>query len=75
MKTIKFINNNGGGFARDMEIGDHVSISVFCYENSGIEDFRSEDWTIRVNRSSVTPEYVLQDGDRVTITPVSIKGA
>ncbi|MFW6061172.1 MAG: hypothetical protein ACOC93_00030 [Planctomycetota bacterium] len=36
---------------------------------------RPEDYLIRVNRHPVTAEQVLQDGDRVTMTPTKIEGA
>jgi molybdopterin converting factor small subunit len=32
-------------------------------------------YKVRVNRESVPKEYVLQQGDRVTITPSKIEGA
>ena len=35
----------------------------------------SEDFLIRVNRQPVARDYVLQEGDRVTITPTKIEGA
>ena len=35
----------------------------------------SADYLIRVNRQPVPKEYVLQDGDRVTMTPTKIEGA
>jgi sulfur carrier protein ThiS len=34
-----------------------------------------EDYLIRVNRQPVTRDQVLQEGDRLTITPVKIEGA
>ncbi len=33
------------------------------------------DYLIRVNRQPVARDYVLQDGDRVSITPTKIQGA
>jgi len=35
----------------------------------------ANDYVIRVNRAGSEREYVLQDGDRVTITPRKIEGA
>ncbi len=36
---------------------------------------RAEDYLVRVNRQPVARDYVLQEGDRVTITPVKLEGA
>jgi sulfur carrier protein ThiS len=33
------------------------------------------DYLIRVNRQPVPRDYVLQEGDRVTITPTKVEGA
>jgi molybdopterin converting factor small subunit len=33
------------------------------------------DYMIRVNRQPVARDYVLQEGDRVSITPTKIEGA
>jgi len=33
------------------------------------------DYLIRVNRQPVARDYVLQEGDRVTVTPTKIEGA
>ena len=35
----------------------------------------SADFLIRVNRQPVPREYILQEGDRVTMTPTKIEGA
>ena len=34
-----------------------------------------QDYLIRVNRQPVAQDHVLQEGDRVTITPLKIEGA
>jgi hypothetical protein len=33
------------------------------------------DYLLRVNRQPVPKDYVLQEGDRITCTPVKIEGA
>ena len=38
-------------------------------------DCRAEDYLIRVNRQAVARDYVMQDGDRVTVIPVKTEGA
>ena len=70
---ILYINNDGAGFA------DYVSIA----ENTTVEQFfaikmqgcQATDYLIRVNRQPVQKDYVLRDGDRITITPTKIEGA
>ena len=36
---------------------------------------KPEDYLIRVNRQPVPRDYVLQENDRITITPTKIEGA
>jgi sulfur carrier protein ThiS len=36
---------------------------------------KPDDFLIRVNRQPVPREYILKEGDRVTITPTKIEGA
>ena len=70
---VLYINNDGGGFA------DYISIS----EGTTVEQFfkdrmvgrKAEDFLIRVNRQPVPRDYVLKEGDRITMTPVKIEGA
>ena len=70
---ILFINNEGGGFADYVEITSGLAVKEFFAEKmSGCEP---EDFLIRVNRQPVASDYVLQEGDRVTITPTKIEGA
>ena len=70
---VLYINNDGEGFA------DYVTVS----ENTTVEQFFNEkmpgkkpaDCLIRVNRQPVPRDYVLQENDRVTITPTKVEGA
>lgn len=72
MKVL-FINNNGGGYADYVEItGDTTVDKFFTQRMSGCD---AADYLIRVNRQPVPRDYVLQDNDRITITPVKIEGA
>ncbi len=70
---IMFINNHGGGFADyiDLETGTTVA-KLFTQK---IPDGRAEDYLIRVNRLPTSRDQILQEGDRVTITPTKIEGA
>ncbi len=69
---ILFINNDGGGFADYLEIDAGTTVTqLFQQKIQG----RPQDYLIRVNRQPAAADAVLQDGDRVTITPVKIEGA
>ena len=70
---ILWINNDGGGFADYVDVAEGTSVEKFFSEKLPNRD--SQDYLIRVNRQPVPSDYVLQDGDRVTMTPVKIEGA
>ncbi len=70
---ILYINNDGAGFADYIDIAENTTVEQFFkIKMSGRE---ASDFTIRVNRQPVAKDYILQDGDRVTITPNKIEGA
>jgi len=70
---ILFIDNDGAGFADYIDIAENTTIEQFFkIKMSGKE---VGDYLIRVNRQPVSRDYVLQEGDRVTITPTKIEGA
>ena len=70
---IMYINNEGGGFADYVEVKRGTTVEQFF--NEKMPDRKPEDYLIRVNRQPVARDYVLQENDRVTITPVKIEGA
>ena len=70
---ILFINNDGAGFADFLDIAESKTIEQFFKEK--MQGEQSADYLIRVNRQPVPKDYVLQEGDRVTITPTKIEGA
>jgi sulfur carrier protein ThiS len=70
---ILFIDNDGGGYADYVEIAENTNIEQFFTIKMPGRD--APDFLIRVNRQPVPQDYVLQDGDRVTITPTKIDGA
>jgi hypothetical protein len=72
MKVL-YVNNDGGGYADYVEIESNVSIGEFVTQR--MPGRTAADYMIRVNRQPVARDYVLQEGDRVSITPTKIEGA
>jgi hypothetical protein len=70
---ILWINNDGGGFADYIEITEGTTVAQFF--NQQLPDRQPEDYLIRVNRQPVPRNYVIQPGDRVSMTPTKIEGA
>ena len=69
---ILLINNDGGGFADYIEVDEGTTVNKLFDER--IEG-KPSSYLIRVNRQPCAPDQVLQNGDRVSITPVKIEGA
>ena len=68
-----YLNNDGGGFADTIEVADGTTVAkLFEQQQAGR---KSEDFLIRVNRQPAAADQILQDGDRVSITPTKIAGA
>jgi hypothetical protein len=70
---ILFINNDGGGFADRIDVPDGITVDSLFSRRMG--DRSPADYLIRVNRQPVSPDQVLSEGDRVSITPTKIEGA
>ena len=70
---ILWINNDGGGFADYVEVAEGTTVEEFI--DRQLPGRSAEDYLIRANRQPVARDQVLQDGDRVTCTPVKIEGA
>ena len=69
---ILFINNDGSGFADHLPIEEGTTVQrLFADTIKG----SPSSYLIRVNRQPVTSDQMLQDGDRVSFTPVKIEGA
>ncbi len=68
-----FINNDGGGFADTIEVPAGSTIIQLFQER--IPHGKPADYLIRVNRQPVAEGHLLQDGDRVSVTPIKIEGA
>lgn len=72
MKVL-FVNNDGGGFADHIEIDEGITVSELFAQR--LPHSQAEDYLIRVNRMPASADQVLQEGDRVTMTPTKIEGA
>ena len=70
---VLYINNEGGGFADYVEVAEGTTIEKFFGEK--MPNAAAEDFLIRVNRQPVSRDQVLQEGDRITVTPTKIDGA
>lgn len=70
---ILFINNDGSGFADYLEIAENTSVEQFFKIKMAGAD--ASNYLIRVNRQPVPSVYILQENDRITITPTKIEGA
>jgi hypothetical protein len=70
---VFYINNNGGGFADHIDISPETTVEQFFAQR--LPDCKASDYLIRVNRMPVAKDYVLQEGDRISITPTKIEGA
>ena len=72
MKVL-YINNDGGGFADHIEIEAGTTVEKLFRER--LPERSASDYLIRVNRQPVVRDQVLQEGDRISITPTKIEGA
>ena len=69
---LQYINNDGGGFADYVEVNQGLTVEKFF--NQQMPGQEPADFLIRVNRQPVARDHVLQENDRVTITPTKIEG-
>jgi len=70
---LLFVNNDGGGFADYVTASEGTTVEQFF--NEQMPGRKTTDYLIRVNRQPVARDYVLQENDRVTITPTKVEGA
>ena len=70
---LLYINNDGSGFADYVTASEGTTVEQFFGKKMPGQE--PEDFLIRVNRQPVAGDYILQEGDRVTITPTKIEGA
>jgi hypothetical protein len=72
MKVL-WINNDGAGFADYVEVEPNLTVDKFFTQQMAGRS--PADYLIRVNRQAVAKDQVLQEGDRISITPTKIAGA
>jgi len=70
---LLFVNNDGGGYADYVNVEDGMTVEQFF--NEKMPGRKPEHYLIRVNRQPVARDYVLKEGDRITVTPTKIEGA
>ena len=70
---ILYVNNDGGGFADYVNVTDNLTVEQFFLQQ--MPSRKAEDFLIRVNRQPAARDQVLQEGDRITMTPTKIEGA
>lgn len=74
-KKIKayFINAVGGGYSDILEVDQGCTVEELF--ESMMEGQKPQDHLILVNRAPAAADEVIQDGDRISITPIQVKGS
>lgn len=67
------INNDGGGFADYVEVPEATTVRQLFQQQ--VHSGKPDNYLIRVNRQPVPSDQTLQEGDRISFTPVKIEGA
>lgn len=70
---VLFINNDGAGFADFIEVDERTTVAELFAKR--IPHGKPGDYLIRVNRQPCPSDQVLEEGDRISITPTKIEGA
>lgn len=70
---ILVINNDGGGFADYVDVAEGTTVTDMFEQQIG--STKASHYLIRVNRQPCPADQVLQEGDRISITPTKIEGA
>jgi hypothetical protein len=76
MIEVTLVTNDGGGVPVKVEVVDDTTLGSFLDVHF---DGELEDFTVRVRSNGasvqVFDDYVLQDGDRVSLAPKKVDGA
>lgn len=70
---LLYINNEGAGFADHIDVDPGTTVAALFAQR--MPGRKPEDFLIRVNRLPVSADQVLQEGDRISISPTKIQGA
>ena len=70
---VLVINNDGGGFADYVEVSEGTTVREMFQKQ--VHSAKPDNYLIRVNRQPVPQDQTLQEGDRISFTPVKIEGA
>ena len=70
---VLVINNDGAGFADYVLVEPGTTVPQLFRQV--VSSGNPAQYLIRVNRQPVPADQVLQEGDRISITPVKIEGA
>ena len=70
MISVLYINNEGGGFPAKEPVNDGTTFGEFV--SARISD--TTRYRIRLNGGVAEHETVLNDGDRITVTPIKVDG-
>jgi hypothetical protein len=70
---VQFINNDGAGFADDVQVDEGTSAEELFVKKMGDADPGS--YLIRINRLAASANQILHAGDKMSVTPTKIKGA
>ena len=73
-KKVFFLNHSGSGFADFVTVANDCTLMGLLTLKMG-QSFNPSAFFIRVNKQMVDPNYVLAEGDRVSVTPTKITGA
>lgn len=68
-----WINNLGSGFADHVNVPEGTTIEKFLAQN--LPGAKPDEFLIRVNRQPVARDQILNEGDRISATPVKVEGA
>lgn len=70
---ILYINNDGAGYADYLTLEAPQTVQQLFADK--VPQGKPGNYLIRVNRQPAASDQLLQEGDRVSFTPVKIEGA